>query len=176
MYDNVVCKYKLPRYTCAASSVFRTTVSRKADQRDSAESHKTLLIWFLNHFKSDWVQASKPTSPACSEQQTLLCPMCKRLSFFISSNTAELWQPSFCSLLVILMSLLTAHTAETPSKHVGTYGKYSFLECHWQSLQANKETRAQSQAFMKHPTNLTTFSITHWKAFLAFGFSLCEVT
>lgn len=164
MNDNVVCKYKLPLlHMC---SMFSGQLWVEKQIRETVQS-RTKHCW-------NWVQASKPTRPACSEQQTLFCPVCKRLSFFISSNTAQLWQPSFCSqsLLVILMSLLTAHTAETPSKHVGTYGKYSFLECHWHSLQANKETRVQSQAFMKHLTNLTTFSITHSKPFFSFRLQL----
>lgn len=92
-------------------------------------------------------------SLAFSVEPTLFCPMCRSTTFFFlfSSSTAELWQPSFCpqSRHVILMSFLTAHMTETSSKHVRTYGKYSFLECNWQTLPVNKGTREQSEAFMK---------------------------
>ncbi len=117
----------------------------------------------------------KATVPACSVQQTLFCPVCKRLSFSIRSNTAQLWQPSFCSQsqLVILTSLLTAHTALTPSKHVGMYGKYSFLECHWQSLPANKGTRRQSQALTKPDQRYNILNHSSMALFSNFG--LCAV-
>lgn len=86
---------------------------------------------------------------ASSVTQTLFCPMCWPPPPPNSSSIAELWQPSFCpqSRLVILMSLLTAHTAKTPSKHVRTYGKYSFLECNWQPLPVKQRNKRAVRSF-----------------------------
>lgn len=93
----------------------------------------------------------RATLPACSVELTVFFPAFGPSAFFqfieYSRALTALILPSIP--LVILTSLLTAHTAETPSKHVRTYGKHGFLDWNWQSLPANKGTREQSGAFMK---------------------------
>lgn len=112
-----------------------------AAKRKCAMKHRCLRI------KSEWERHFR----ACSVELTVFFPAFGPSAFFqfieYSRALTALILPSIP--LVILTSLLTAHTAETPSKHVRTYGKHGFLEGNWQSLPANKGTREQSGAFMK---------------------------
>lgn len=118
-HDNVVCKHIFPTLPCVQHHLFSrrpATVSRKADQRGGVESHGNVVVLVSKSFQVK-VSASPPQKNERPQTQTLFCPpVCQRLSFPIRCNTAELWQPSFSSQsqLVILMSLLTAHTAESP--------------------------------------------------------------
>lgn len=180
-HDIVVCKHIFPMLQCVQHHLFSwrlVTVSRKADQRGGTKSHtKHYCFGFQVISSQSECKHQKTTVPGRSVQQTLFCPVCKRLSLFIRSNTVKLWQPSFCSqsLVVILTSLLTAHTAETPFKRRGMYGKYGVLEFYWQSRSANKGTRGQSQAFTQLQTSRTAFSITHRLPVLAFSHRLRAV-
>lgn len=154
----------------------QAAVGRKADQRGSAQSQRT-LFWFQSHFPIQSVQTPKTVAPAFSVQQTLFCPDFKRLSFLHQMYYSE------ALTALILFSIPACHLhltldsphCRTPSKHLGMYGKCSFLECHWQSLPANKGTGRQSQVFTKLKTNLTAFSITRRSSLfsVAFNCGLC---
>ena len=166
-HDNVVCKHIFPTLPCVQHHLFSrrpATVSRKADQRGGAESHGNIVVLVSKSFQGK-VRGSPPPKKKNGPRRRHYFVL---LSASVCLSTSDVIQRSFDSPHSPLNpSLLSSCRSwqptlrRAPSKHVGMYGKYSFLECHWQSLPANKGTRGQSEASTELQTYLTAFSITH---------------
>lgn len=138
--------------------------------KGGARSHDALLFGFLCHLSRVSARTEKSAGRSLAADVILSCLRAFDAPLHVDYSGAL--------TALILLSILACYPHVTldsphcrtppppPPKHVGTYGKYSFLECHWQPLPARNGTVGgwgQSQAVTERRTNLTAFSITRRK-------------